>query len=77
MHQGVVDLVPAALQHSIGFVRSGSAPPVANSGRDEGMAATVEQRDSIAFPELGAHNFLDSKLPMRAGEGAPTGHGAG
>ena len=33
MHQGVVDLVPAALQHSIGFVRSGSAPPVANSGR--------------------------------------------
>ncbi len=25
MHQGVVDLVPAALQHSTGFVRSGSA----------------------------------------------------
>ena len=41
MHQGVVDLVPAALQHSIGFVRSGSAPPVANSGRGrEGPAGT-------------------------------------
>ena len=39
MHQGVVDLVPAALQHSIGFVRSGSAPPVANSGRDKPPAA--------------------------------------
>jgi len=27
MHRGVVDLVPTALQYSIGFVRSGSAPP--------------------------------------------------
>jgi len=33
MRQGVIDLVPAANEHNIGFMTSGSAPPVANSGR--------------------------------------------
>ena len=59
MHQGVVDLVPAALQHSIGFVRSGSAPPVANSvGRVSAFPVLAKGQDSSVMLASGGTEQL-------------------